>query len=148
MSAELAALPPLWLWAGLGLALAIAELLLPGYCLIWLAAAALLTALATAGLGLALGFQALAFAVLALGALLAARRWMAMGEARAESRVNERAVQLIGQAVVVSQPIIGGEGRVRLGDGEWLARGADAPAGTRLKVMAVEGIVLVVAAVH
>lgn len=139
---------PLWLWAALGLVLAIAELLAPGYCLMWLAAAALLTALASGGLGLGLPAGAVVFAVLAPIAVLLARRWMAAHPAPAGARVNDRAAELVGQVVVVTQPIADGSGRVRLGDGEWLARGPDAVAGTALRIAAVDGTVLVVERAH
>jgi hypothetical protein len=48
--------------------------------------------------------------------------------------------------VVVTQAIEGGTGKVKLGDSEWLARGADAPVGTRLKVTGHDGTMLLVEA--
>jgi len=141
--------PPLWLWAAAGLMLAIAEMLVPGYFLIWLAAAALATALLTGALGLGLEAGAVTFAVLALAAVAAGRAVMARrGGAAGEQSLNNRAAQVVGQAVVVTQAISAGQGRVRLGDSEWLARGSDAPVGTSMRVTALEGTVLVVARDH
>ncbi|WP_333839379.1 NfeD family protein [Novosphingobium sp.] len=141
--------PPLWLWAAAGLVLAIAEMLVPGYFLIWLAAAALATALLTGALGLGLEAGAVTFAVLALAAVAAGRAVMARrGGAGGEQSLNNRAAQVVGQAVVVTQAISEGQGRVRLGDSEWLARGSDAPVGTSMRVTALEGTVLVVARDH
>jgi membrane protein implicated in regulation of membrane protease activity len=137
-------LAPLWLWAGLGLVLAVAELLLPGYFLIWLAGAALLTALLAGLTGAGVAFQVVVFAVLALALVLAARRWIARERAAPRTTINDRAAQVIGAVVVVTQALEGGEGRVALGDGEWLARGEDAPVGARRKVVGVEGTRLVV----
>ena len=45
--------------------------------------------------------------------------------------LNDRTARLIGQNVEVVTAIENGEGRVRVGDSVWSARGADAPAGTR-----------------
>ena len=58
-------LEPYWLWLALGLLLAAAEMLAPGFFLIWLAGAALLTGAAAYLLPLGLGLQVLLFAVLA-----------------------------------------------------------------------------------
>jgi membrane protein implicated in regulation of membrane protease activity len=44
--------------------------------------------------------------------------------------------------------IEGGEGRVRYGDGEWLAKGPDAEPGTRMRVAAHDGTVLIVEHLH
>ena len=141
--------PPLWLWAAAGLVLAIAEMLVPGYFLIWLAAAALATALLTGALGLGLEAGAVTFAVLALAAVAAGRTVMGRrGGAAGDHSLNNRAAQVVGQAVVVTQAISAGQGRVRLGDSEWLARGSDAPVGTSMRVTALEGTVLVVARDH
>ena len=50
-----------------------------------------------------------------------------------------------GQTVVVAEPIVHGEGRVRVDDSSWPARGPDAPAGARVTVIEVVGSTLIVA---
>ena len=40
------------------------------------------------------------------------------------------------------EPISGGEGRVRVGDSVWTARGPDAPAGARVRIIRAEGATL------
>ena len=47
---------------------------------------------------------------------------------------------------MVTQAIDGGSGKVRLGDSEWLAKGADAAVGARLRVTGHDGTVLLVEA--
>jgi membrane protein implicated in regulation of membrane protease activity len=49
---------------------------------------------------------------------------------------------------VVTQAIEGGEGRVRIADGEWLANGPDCPAGTRVRIAGVSGACLAVEALE
>jgi membrane protein implicated in regulation of membrane protease activity len=44
----------------------------------------------------------------------------------------------------VEQAIQNGRGKVRVGDTQWLAEGPDLPAGTRVKVTAAKGSLLVV----
>jgi len=138
-----------WGWMALGVALAIAEMLAPGYFLIWLAGAALVTGLVAAALPIGLNAEILLFVVLCALALGAAKRWFARhpGES-ADPMLNDRGGQLIGQSAVVTHVIEGGTGRVRHGDTEWLVRGPDAPPGTRMRITGSEGTVLIVEHLH
>jgi membrane protein implicated in regulation of membrane protease activity len=56
-----------------------------------------------------------------------------------------RGQELIGRTLLVSDAIVDGRGKVKVGDGVWLARGPDTAAGTRVKVIGLEGTVLQVA---
>jgi inner membrane protein len=58
--------------------------------------------------------------------------------------LNIRAQQYVGRMVVVEQAIQNGRGKVRVGDTLWQAEGLDAPAGSRVKITATNGNVLVV----
>jgi hypothetical protein len=51
---------------------------------------------------------------------------------------------MIGETVVVAEAIVAGRGRVRVGDGEWPATGADAAVGVQMRVVRVEAGVVVV----
>lgn len=138
-----------WGWMALGVALAIAELVAPGYFLIWLAAAALLTGLVAAAMPIGLEAEIVLFVVLCALALAAGRRWVLRHPvASADPLLNDRGGQIVGQSVVVTHVIEGGNGRVRHGDTEWLARGPDAQPGTRMRVTGADGTVLVVEHLH
>lgn len=138
-----------WGWMALGVALAIAELLAPGYFLIWLAAAALLTGVVAAAVPIGLTGEILLFALLCAAALGAAKRWLARNPVTsADPMLNDRGGQLIGQSGMVTHVIEGGTGRVRHGDTEWLVRGPDAPPGTRMRITGSEGTVLIVEHLH
>lgn len=50
----------------------------------------------------------------------------------------------IGEALVLQAPIYNGVGRVRLGNRDWDVRGPNLPAGTRVRVTGVDGVVLLV----
>ena len=58
--------------------------------------------------------------------------------------LNNRTGRLVGQTGTVTLAIAGGEGRIRHGDSEWLARGPDLPAGERVRITGFEGGTLVV----
>ena len=135
-----------WLWLIAGVVLAGAEMLLPGYFLVWMAVAAFLTGLIVAIAEIPVDIQWLTFVVFSGFSVYAARRWFDYaGTETTDPLMNDRGGRLVGTSVVVTQAFEGGEGRVRLGDSEWLARGADAPMGTRLVVTGHEGAVLLVA---
>lgn len=134
-----------WLWLIAGVVMAGLEMVLPGYFLIWLACAAFVTGLLAAVVDVPLAIQLVTFIAATGASVYAAREWLDYaGNDSADPLMNDRGKRLVGTAVVVTQAIEGGEGRVRLGDSEWLARGPDAAMGTRLVVTGNEGAVLLV----
>lgn len=134
-----------WTWIVLGLVLMGLELVVPGAFMIWLG----LAALATGGLVyvFGLGWQAalIAYAALALVAVLGAR-WLngrrSVGEQ--ESDLNRADRALIGRELTLDAAIVMGQGRVRVNDSTWRAIGPDLPAGSPVRVVRVDGASLVV----
>ena len=134
-----------WLWLGLGLVLAIGEMVIPGVFLIWMALAALVTGFAAWFLPIGVPVQVLMFAGLSLVLAFSGKRWLRQHPVEAaDPKMNDRGARSVGEVVVVSEAIETGQGRVRLGDSEWLARGPDAGAGTRMRVVAADGVILIV----
>lgn len=132
-------------WLAIGLVLAVAEMAIPGVFLIWMAGAALITGLVAWLVPLGLPMQIVLFAVLSILAVFTGKRLLKQHPiVAADPKMNQRGERLVGETVVVTQAIEGGTGRVRLGDSEWLAKGADAVVGTRLRVVGHDGVVLVV----
>ena len=135
-----------WWWLLAAALLGIFEIFVPGIFLIWLAAAAAVTGILAALLPMALPFQLGVFALLALSAVYSGRRYYERNPvASADPLLNDRTGRMIGQNVVVVTAIESGEGRVKVGDSVWVARGPDAPAGTRMVVTGAEGTCLKVA---
>ena len=139
-----------WHWLALGMLLAAAEMAVPGVFMIWLAAAALVTGvIAWAVPAMAMPVQVILFAVLAILAVFVGRTYLKANPIEpADPRMNDRGARLIGETVIVTQAIDGGSGRVRQGDGEWLAKGPDAEPGTKMRVAGHEGVVLIVEHLH
>ncbi|HEX2792873.1 MAG TPA: NfeD family protein [Croceicoccus sp.] len=134
-----------WLWLIAGVVLAGVEMLLPGYFLIWMAAAAFATGMISAVIDMPVAVQVLSFVVFSALSVYAAREWFDYaGNETADPAMNDRGARALGARVVVTQAIEDGEGRVRLGDGEWIARGPDAAVGARLVVTGHDGAVLLV----
>jgi membrane protein implicated in regulation of membrane protease activity len=134
-----------WWWLILALILGIAEIIIPGVFLIWLGAAALLTGIVTLALGLPDAGQFAVFAVTAIVAVYVGRRYFrAHPIESSDPLLNDRAARLVGETVLVVEPIVGGQGRVKVRDGVWNARGPDAPSGARVRIMGIEGSFLLV----
>ena len=134
-------------WLALGLILAALEMAIPGVFLIWMAGAALIVGALAWLTPIGLPLQIVIFAGLAIAAVFLGRRYIAGHPIHeADPMMNKRADRLVGETVVVTQAIEGGTGKVKLGDSEWLARGADAAVGARLRVTRHEGTALLVEA--
>lgn len=129
-----------WFWLIAGVALAIAELVVPGVFLIWLGAAALVTGLVALGASLSLPGEFGCFALMAAISVLIGRTVIArMPILSDDPLLNERTARLVGRKVKVVDAIVGGEGRVRVGDGIWPATGPDSPAGTTVTIVGADG---------
>lgn len=131
-----------WIWLIAAALFAAAEILVPGVFLIFLAAAAALTAIAAA-VGLPLPFQLVLFPLFSLGAVWFGKRWYNRNPVpSSDPLLNDRLARHVGQTVLVVEPIENGSGRVKLGDSVWTARGADAEAGSRVRIVGADGTCL------
>ena len=143
----LASLEPHWAWLALGVLLAAAEIVAPGFFLIWLGFAAIVTGLIAWVVPLGIPAQLGIFAVLSFIALYGARRWLKANPiTTTDPHLNQRASRLIGDVLTVTKAIEDGRGRARVGDGEWPVRGPDTAEGGKVRVVSADGGVLVVEA--
>lgn len=138
-------LEPHWVWLGIGLLLAAAEMLVPGVFLIWLAGAALITGVLTFLLPISIAVQVIIFAVIAVVAVFMGRNYLRRHPVEeADPKMNRRGLRLAGETAIVTQAIDGGTGRIRHGDSEWIARGPDIPVGERVRITGSDGAILLV----
>jgi len=137
--AQLFAVPGL-AWLTAAALLAIAELLAPGIFMVFIAAGAAVVGIVLLLVpGMSLLVQVLLFALATAAIVAAGRSWYSRDPGPSpDPLLNDRIARLIGQVVTVADPIIAGKGRVKVGDGEWPARGADAPAGASVRIVAAE----------
>jgi len=136
-------------WWLLALLLIAAEMLAPGYFMLWIGiAAGAMGLLMLVVPGLSAIAQAVVFALLAIAACLAYWKFIRpLAEQRDDQPLlNKRGAQLVGQRFVLCDAIVNGRGKVKVGDGTWLAEGPDLPAGSEVEVTAVQGTTLKVVA--
>ncbi len=140
-----------WHWLVLGLVLFGIEVLIGTYDLLWIASAALLTAL-YAALPLPGGWQVevIVFAVAALVLVLVGRtlfKGLRLKENTTHPTLNQRGAGMVGQTGITVSTFVAGQGRVRIGDSEWSAssaNGADLKKGVTVSVSAADGTRLTV----
>jgi hypothetical protein len=133
-------LDPGWLWLIGGVVLLIAEIIAPGFFLVFIGAAALATGLFALLFSLGAAAQLALFVLYAVLAVLAGRRFYANRNSEsADPLLNDRAGRLTGKVVTVVAAVDEHNGRVRVGDGEWSARGGPAAVGERVRITGVDG---------
>jgi membrane protein implicated in regulation of membrane protease activity len=138
-----------WIWAIAGILLLIAEIIAPGFFLVFVGVAAIATGLFTLLFDLGTAPQLVLFALYSVLAVMIGKRWYGEPATFDENvRLNEPARRLVGKTVTVVEAVDEHGGRVRVGDGEWNARGGPAEPGERAKVTGVEGNCLIVEAVR
>jgi inner membrane protein len=135
-----------WNWLIFGFILMTLELIAPGVFLFWLGLAALLVGLVSFALHPSWQAQLLMFAVFAACAVPVWLRLARGGTSNdASPFLNRRAAALVGRVFTLEKPIVDGAGTVRIGDTVWRVAGPDAPAGSRVKIVQVDGANLTVA---
>ncbi len=131
---------PGWLWMIGGVLLLTAEIIAPGFFLIFVGAAAVATGLFTLLFSLGVASELALFAVYAILAVMAGRKFYAnRDEAASDTLLNDPARRLIGKVVTVVTAVDQHNGRVRLSDGEWSARGGPAAIGDQVRILGVDG---------
>jgi hypothetical protein len=135
-----------WSWVVLGLVLIGGEMIAPGAFLVWLGLAALVTGVVVGATGMAWQGAALVFAGLCVVSVLAGRMLTRRkgDEPDAATGLNDRGRQLVGKVFRLEATMIGGEGRIRVGDSSWRITGPELLAGAEVKVVRVDGATLVV----
>ncbi len=135
-----------WYWWVLAAVLLVLEIMLPGVVFLFLAVGAaasglLLVVMSGASLEAQLGVFAV-FSVVSAIVLRPLLRRLQVKEPA--SNLNALGSALVGKVFVLDSPLLGGHGRVKLGDGSWSIAGPDMAAGTPVRVAAVNGTELTV----
>jgi inner membrane protein len=137
-----------WNWLALGTVLLILEVFGAGGYLLWIG-------LAAAGVGvvtfafpaLPWTLQFILFGVLSvLTAVLWWRRQRSAAKPSEQPGLNSRGSELLGRRFALHEAIVDGRGKIKAGDSLWLVNGPELPAGSSVKVIGQEGVVLKVEA--
>ncbi|MES9969313.1 MAG: NfeD family protein [Candidatus Thiodiazotropha sp.] len=133
-----------WHWLILAILLMILEVFSPGAFLLWMGLAAgvvglLLMLMPDMGWQL----QILLFALLSVAAIVLVRAFLQRRPIETDQpHLNRRGEQYIDRTFTLQEPIVNGEGKIRVDDTSWKINGEDCPTGTRVRVTGVQGVVL------
>jgi membrane protein implicated in regulation of membrane protease activity len=133
-----------WHWLVLAVVLVILEVFSPGVFFLWMGIAAVIVAgVLYAMPELAWQYQLLIFALLSVAAIFSARYFLKRHPIKTDQpNLNKRGHQYVGRVFTLEEPIVNGEGKIRVDDTTWKIRGSDCPEGKRVEVTGVEGVVL------
>ncbi|MBT3031199.1 MAG: NfeD family protein [Candidatus Thiodiazotropha endolucinida] len=138
-----------WHWLILAVVLMILEVFSPGAFLLWLGLAA-----GTVGLLLLLipditwQIQILLFALLSVTIIVLVRAFLQRRPIETDQpHLNRRGEQYLDRTFTLQEPIVNGEGKIHVDDTTWKITGEDCPAGTRIRISGVQGVVLQVSPV-
>lgn len=136
-----------WMWWIIAAILGIVELIVPGIFFVWLAVAAAIVGALVVVLPVPLMAQIALFAVLSVIAVWTSRRWFTRHPIESDAPLlNQRVRSYIGQSFTLEHAIVNGRGKLKIGDGQWLASGPDLPAGSIVRVTGEADGVLIVEA--
>jgi membrane protein implicated in regulation of membrane protease activity len=130
-----------WNWIALGFVLLALEIVAPGVFLLWIGLAALIVGALSLMLWDAAFWvwqaQVVVFLLLALVCAFAGKKMMSgRGDQTDQPLLNRRGDQLVGRTATLTEPIVDGRGRVKIGDTMWRVSGPDLPAGAKVRVKA------------
>ncbi|HEB59794.1 MAG TPA: NfeD family protein [Gammaproteobacteria bacterium] len=132
-----------WHWWILGLVFVILEVFAPGAIFIWMGAAAGVVGLLELVFDLDWKLQWGIFAVLSVASILAWRYYLKRHPTPTEQPVlNRRGEQYVGRTFTLEEPIVNGNGKIRVDDSTWKIEGEDCPVGTKVEVTGVDGVIL------
>ncbi|MCU7797380.1 MAG: NfeD family protein [Candidatus Thiodiazotropha sp. (ex Myrtea spinifera)] len=135
-----------WHWLILAVMLMILEVFSPGAFLLWMGLAAAIVGLLLLIMpDLSWQVQILLFALLSVMTIVAVRAFLQRRPIETDQpHLNRRGEQYLDRIFTLQEPIVNGEGKIRVDDSTWKINGEDCPAGTRIKITGVQGVVLLV----
>jgi len=133
-----------WHWWILGALLIILEVFAPGAFFLWLGiAAGVVGGLVLLMPNLSWEYQVLSFSVLSVVSIIIWRKYFRQTAADTDQpALNRRGEQYVGRLFTLQEPIVNGNGKIRVDDSTWKIEGKDCAAGTRVKVTGVDGTIL------
>jgi membrane protein implicated in regulation of membrane protease activity len=138
-----------WKWFILAALLFVLEVLVPGSFMMWLGLAAILVGVISSVAVWPWQAQVIAFAVFAIAAIPAWRRFTRKSAAASDQPfLNRRAQALVGREFKLERPIVNGAGTLQVDDTIWRVSGPDCPAGSAVRVTGAEGADVRVEAVN
>ena len=136
-----------WHWWAAAIVFVVIEVFAPGAIFLWLGVSAgVVGALLLVLPEMTWQVQMLVFAALSISTIVGWRVFQKANPAATDQpALNRRGEQYVGRTLTLDEPIVNGQGKIRVDDTTWKVEGDDMPAGTRVTVIGVDSVVLKVA---
>lgn len=133
-----------WHWFILGLIIMTLEVLLPLSIFLWIGLAGFITgAIVWVFPNITWEGQAIIFAILSVIAVVIWRFYEHKRPiASDEPLLNRRNERYVGRLITLHEPIVDGVGKIKVDDSIWKVVGPDSVAGTKVKVVAADNVLL------
>jgi len=133
-----------WHWVIIAVILVILEIFAPGAFMIWLGAAA-----AVVGLlmfifpAMSWELQFVLFAILSVASIFGWRIYVRKHPPTTDQpNLNQRGTQYVDRIFTLDEPVVNGQGKIKVDDSIWKIEGQDCESGTKVRVTGVDGVVL------
>ena len=135
-----------WHWWVLGVVLVILEVFSPAAFFLWMGVAAGVVGLVLLAVPeLSWQYQILLFSGFSIASIVLWRSVLKRHPTRTDQpMLNRRGEQYVGRVFTLGEPVVNGLGKIRVDDSTWKISGEDCAAGTQVKVVGVDGVVLIV----
>lgn len=139
-----------WHWWVLSVLLIILEVFSPAAFFLWMGVAAGIVGLAMlAWPGLGWEYQLLIFALCSVVSIVSWRFYLVRHPIKTDQPgLNRRGEQYVDRLFTLQDPIVNGRGRIKVDDSTWKIGGIDCAQGTKVRVVGVDGVVLLVEVVE
>ncbi|MES9873249.1 MAG: NfeD family protein [Candidatus Sedimenticola sp. PURPLELP] len=133
-----------WHWWVIAVVLVILEVFSPGAFFLWLGISAGITGLIMLAVpDLSWQYQLLLFSVFSVASIMIWHLFLKHHPTESDHPVlNRRGEQYIDRVFTLDEPVVNGLGKIRVDDSTWKISGEDCDAGSRVRVVGVDGVVL------
>lgn len=133
-----------WSWWILAIALLVLEAFAPGTFFLWMGiAAGVVGVLLLVMPGMGWEYQVVIFAALSVASIFIWRLYFRRHPvATDQPALNRRGQQYVGRSFTLDEPVVNGQGKIRVDDTTWKIVGEDCAAGSRVRVVGVDGVLL------
>jgi len=132
-----------WHWWVIALVLLVVEILTPGFFFLWMAVSGFITGcLLWLVPSISLNIQLFVFSIMSIVTISVWKFYVKKHPTETDHPLlNQRGAQYIGRVFSLHEPIINGQGKIKVDDSIWKVHGEDCDINAKVKVIAVLGTV-------
>ena len=133
-----------WSWWILAVVLLVLEVFAPGTFFMWMGFSAVVVGLVVlVSPELGWEYQVFIFAILSVISIVVWRSYFRKHPVTTDQpALNRRGEQYVGRTFTLEEPIVNGNGKIKVDDTTWKIIGADCLSGSKVKVVGVDGVIL------